>query len=284
MTAVLLLILLSAPLPAEDLFLDSGGVKIHYIDQGEGEPVVLLHGLCGDIEKNWKATGILRSLLRDHRTISIDLRGHGKSSGPRDPMGYGLEMAKDVIRLLDHLKIEKAHLVGFSYGGTVALKLLATWPERLRSVVLAETSWAREGDREFVAFYDNMARSLEEGKGFTAILKSLSAEQEEPMPVEEMEKINKAMAALFDFNALAMLLRGSRELGVAEESLKANKIPCLALYGGKSRPAREGAHSMKKVMKNLETFEIKGGDHFNVLVMPGFVREIKAFLSKNTSS
>lgn len=279
--SISILFLVSGPhLMAKDRFFNSSGVKIRYIDQGEGEPVALLHGLCGDIEQNWKAPGVIKSLSKRFRVIAMDLRGHGKSDRPGDPMGYGLEMAKDLIRLLDHLKIEKSHLVGFSYGGTVALKVMATWPERLLSVVLAETSWAKAGDKEFVDYYDNLARSLEEGKGFSALLRSLSAESETPIPEEELEKINKAMSQMFDFKRLAMLLKGSRELGVAELSLKNNPVPCLVLYGEKSKSAREGAAAMKAAMKKLDMVSIKKGDHFNILLMPDFLKSLKQHLIK----
>src|SRR2546423_10416220 len=122
---VLSCFLLAAPssLRAEDHFFDSNGVKIHYIVEGKGEPVVLIHGFTADIDKNWRtgfAIGpdnqrrgpmIIEALSRNYRVIALDNRGHGKSDKPHDVKQYGNEMVEDVVRLLDHLKIGKAHVV-----------------------------------------------------------------------------------------------------------------------------------------------------------------------------
>lgn len=120
---------------AQELYFDSRGVRIHYVVDGAGEPVVLLHGLGGGIE-TWTATGILQGLAKDHRVIALDLRGHGRSGKPHDPTSYGREMGLDVIRLLDHLRIQKAHVVGYSLGGMLLSQLLTLYPERIATATL----------------------------------------------------------------------------------------------------------------------------------------------------
>src|SRR5262249_5585896 len=100
--------------PLRDKFFVSGGIRIHYVESGHGAPVVLLHGLAGSVERHWLNAGILAGLAADHRVIALDLRGHGKSGKPHDPKAYGKEMSRDVIRLLDHLQIQRADIVGFS--------------------------------------------------------------------------------------------------------------------------------------------------------------------------
>src|ERR1700730_10611853 len=70
---------------AEDKFFDSNGVQIRYVEQGSGDPIVLLHGLSNDIEGAWIRTGVLANLARDHHVIAMNLRGHGKSDKPHDP-------------------------------------------------------------------------------------------------------------------------------------------------------------------------------------------------------
>src|SRR5262245_44062744 len=120
---------------AQDRFLDAGGVRIRYVERGVGAPVVLVHGFTGDIERSWIETGVLPDLARDHRVIALDLRGHGKSDKPYDPRAYE-RIALDVIDLLDHLQIEKVHLVGYSLGGIIAMKLLTTHPGRFYGAVL----------------------------------------------------------------------------------------------------------------------------------------------------
>jgi pimeloyl-ACP methyl ester carboxylesterase len=125
---------------AQDSF-DSGGVKICYTDRGKGEPVVLIHGWMAD-STMWgkgrlgdsKATD---TLAKEFRVITLDSRGHGKSGKPHDPKDYGPEMAEDVVRLLDHLKIDQAHLVGYSMGAILTGHVVANHPERVLSVTFA---------------------------------------------------------------------------------------------------------------------------------------------------
>lgn len=132
---VFALLLWTAAVLAQDRFLDSGGVRIRYVDHGAGTAVVLVHGFTASIEPAWIETGILPSLARDYRVVAFDLRGHGKSGKPHDPRAYD-EMGLDAIRLLDHLGIQKAHIVGYSLGGIIVAKLLTTHHDRFLSAVL----------------------------------------------------------------------------------------------------------------------------------------------------
>lgn len=108
---------------AEPQTLDSKGVKISYFIEGKGTPVVLLHGLYSSAKINWELPGITALLSKDFQVISLDMRGHGASDKPTGADDYGVEMVEDVVRLMDHLKIKKAHIVGYSMGGIVAVKL-----------------------------------------------------------------------------------------------------------------------------------------------------------------
>ena len=100
----------------QDKFFDSNGVRIRYVEQGTGEPVVLIHGFGAKAEA-WVNSKVFQQLRKNYRVIALDCRGHGKSNKPHNPKQYGKEMALDVVRLLDYLKIEKAHIVGGSMGG-----------------------------------------------------------------------------------------------------------------------------------------------------------------------
>ena len=130
---------------AESQFFDAKGVKIHYLVEGTGEPVVLIHGLDSSAHLNWEAPGVMDALAVDHRVIALDLPGYGESDKPNDPSAYGQAWIEDVILLLDHLKIEKAHIVGYSMGGMVALKLFAEHPDRVLSGTLGGMGWLRAG-------------------------------------------------------------------------------------------------------------------------------------------
>src|SRR3954464_1960655 len=103
-------------------FTGNDGVRIHYVERGKGIPVVLLHGIGGSAAI-WRRVPIFDDLARNYRVIAIDLRGHGSSGKPREVSAYGPEMALDVIRLLDHLGIAKAHVIGYSLGANVTSQL-----------------------------------------------------------------------------------------------------------------------------------------------------------------
>jgi pimeloyl-ACP methyl ester carboxylesterase len=87
-----------------DGFFNSGGLRIHYVEAGQGPAVVLIHGYIANADRHWLQTGIFANLA-DHRVIALDCRGHGLSDKPTKPEAYGMEMANDVVRLLDHLGI-----------------------------------------------------------------------------------------------------------------------------------------------------------------------------------
>src|SRR4051812_46125336 len=195
---------LRSGLRAEDRFFDSGGVKIRYVIEGQGEPVLLIHGFTANIEAQWALPGILKALAKDYRVIALDNRGHGKSDKPHDPKQYGREMVEDQVRLLDHLKIEKAHVVGYSMGAMIAAKLVTTHPERVRSVTLGGSGGLREGV-DF-SFFDKMADALDNGKGLGTLIEALTPAGR-PKPTEEQTKaINQMLLTANDAKALAAVV------------------------------------------------------------------------------
>ncbi|HLI66689.1 MAG TPA: alpha/beta fold hydrolase, partial [Caulobacteraceae bacterium] len=112
----------------------SDGVRIHYQEAGAGVPVVLLHGYISCCDASWFADGMAKALATTHRVIGIDARGHGRSEKPHDPAKYpGDAMPADVIAVLDHLGVQKAHFHGYSMGGGIVAHLMARRPERFIS-------------------------------------------------------------------------------------------------------------------------------------------------------
>jgi pimeloyl-ACP methyl ester carboxylesterase len=113
---------------ASGFFTASDGVKIHYLTAGDsGSWVVLIHGYTDSAQRMWFTTGIAPALAKTHRVVAIDNRNHGQSDKPQ-PGGAG--RAQDVIELMDHLKIQKAHIHGYSMGGGMTGQLLALIPDR----------------------------------------------------------------------------------------------------------------------------------------------------------
>ena len=108
---------------------------IHWTQKGEGAPLVLLHGLGGDIGF-WNAE--VEELSNDYRTIAIDLRGSGAT--PATPGGHSMnDLADDIAAMLDDLALDRAHVVGFSMGGCAAQAFALRYPDRVDRLVLAST-------------------------------------------------------------------------------------------------------------------------------------------------
>jgi pimeloyl-ACP methyl ester carboxylesterase len=268
-------------------------VKIHYIVEGKGEPVVLIHGFTADIDKNWR-TGfgvvpeigrqepmIIPALAKNYRVIALDNRGHGKSDKPHDPKQYGNEMAEDVVRLLDHLKIKKAHVVGYSMGAIITAKLLTTHPDRLLSATLGGHGGIRDGSRS--EFYETLANSLEQGKGIQPLIVALTPPGKPKPTAEQIEAINAGILKTNDPKALAAVVRGFPGLTIATEKLKTNEVPALALIG-ELDPLKKGVDALQGDMANLKVVVIPGADHMTAVSSPEFIKGLSEFLARHRST
>jgi pimeloyl-ACP methyl ester carboxylesterase len=263
---------------AEDRYFDSGGVKIHYTVEGQGEPVLLIHGFGSNLHQNWVGPGVAKALATSYRVIALDNRGHGRSEKPHEPEKYGLEMVEDAVRLLDHLGIDKAHVVGYSMGAAIANKLLATHPERVLTVTLGGAAGLREGDS--TRFFDDLGDSLVQGKGIGPLIIALTPPGQ-PRPTEAMLKLIDLNFALFnDTKALGAVMHGMKALAVSDAVLKANATPILALIGDKD-PLKRGVDALEGRLANLETVVVAGANHMDAPARPEFVAGLTQFLAKH---
>jgi pimeloyl-ACP methyl ester carboxylesterase len=114
------------------------GVEIAFLDEGEGEPIVLVHGFASNKEVNWVFPGWVTTLSRaGRRVIALDNRGHGQSTKLYEPGGYhAAVMAEDVRALIDHLGLGRADVMGYSMGARIAAFLALAHPDRVRSAIL----------------------------------------------------------------------------------------------------------------------------------------------------
>ena len=244
----------------DDKFFDSNGVRIRYVDQGAGEPIVLLHGQGNNVDAAWVRTGVLANLATDHRVIAMDLRGHGKSGKPHQPEAYGEEMGLDVLRLLDHLKIQKAHILGYSLGAGVSAKLLVKHSERYLTAILAGSSGGRNWSPELAKAAEDEAKEWEQGPPFRAfILRNASPDR--PAPTEEqMRETSQRMLQTIDPLAMAAFARSRERQAVTNAEIAAVHIPTLALVGG-ADPRLAGVKELKAVMPSLTVVVIEGATH-----------------------
>src|SRR5271168_2870723 len=115
----------------------NGAVEIAYLDEGDGEPILLVHGFASTKNVNWVYPTWVSELKKNgRRVIALDNRGHGDSSKLYDPEQYHIAtMAGDVVALMDQLEIERADIMGYSLGARMTALLAQSQPQRLRSAI-----------------------------------------------------------------------------------------------------------------------------------------------------
>jgi len=280
--AALLLCVFTAA-PAQDRTFDSGGVRIRYVEAGAGTPVVLVHGFTGDLERTWIHTGILAALEREYRVIALDLRGHGRSGKPHAPAAYD-DIAEDVVRLLDHLGIARAHLVGYSLGGIIAAKLVTVHPQRFRSAVLAAASHRRGRGREIERATEAAATELTGGIPYRTLILSTAPSDELPPAEDAIRRVSAELLARNDPLAHAALYRARRALVIADRELAASPVPILAIVG-EHDPARPRVQAMRARCPSVQVVVIDGATHSardtrrGLAWRPEFIAHLRAFLA-----
>lgn len=254
----------------QEQFFDSAGIKIHYSVSGKGEPVILVHGWASNGEQNWAP--VVKELSANYKVVVMDCRGHGKSDKPQAARDYGVEMVEDVVRLMDNLKIKRAHVAGYSMGAMIVLKLLATHPDRVLSAVLAGQGGVRvdilKKDEEPVLKF------LDKGMPVPDALIAAAPPGEKPSKTEQM--LMKLAFANNDSKALAAAMRGFKDLLVTNAQLKKIKIPTLAIYSIES----ETVKPLKDLMPNVEIKAIEGANHTTAPFNPAFIKAVREFIAQ----
>jgi len=228
-------------------FFDSAGVKIHYEEYGSGEPAVLVHGFAASAEANWVTPGCVDSLKPHFRVITLDCRGHGQSDKPHDPAAYGSEMEDDVIRLMDHLGVQRTRLMGYSMGGRISAGLLVRFPERFQAVVLGgfgvgaqmRDPARQKAIAQALLAGDSAAIADETAKGFRAF----------------------AEANHNDLKALAACMSADRE-PIDPAAFARNKVPVELVVGTKDE-AIGSARKLRDMIAGARLVEIEGRHHLN---------------------
>jgi len=259
--AVSLIALMSTAVCAQDKYFDSNGVRIRYLDQGSGQPIVLIHGYTSNVERSWMDTGVFANLVKDYRVIALDCRGHGKSDKPRDPRAYGGEMGQDVVRLLDLLKIARAHIVGYSMGGNITAQLLTTNPDRFITATLGGASGRREAwGAQSEQAAEEEAVELENGIPFRSLILRIAPIDEHKPTDEAIRQRSQAMVAVNDTAALAAFMRGRRAQLVTDAQMAAVQVPTLGIVGS-ADPNLTGMNSLKTIWPGLKVIIIEGATH-----------------------
>lgn len=246
--------------PKHDYFTTSDGVKIHYMTTGSrGSRVVLIHGYTDRAERMFFDTGIAQALAPKHRVVALDNRNHGLSDKP-EPNGTG--RAEDVIELMDHLEISKAHIHGYSMGGAITAQLLAAHPNRFLTV-----SFGGSGIQET-----------------DPALRAKAAAMDKPMP--EPQGVEAAAFKQLRESAASRAKAGAQAPGQATTplaiDLKKVKVPVFAINGEFDTPHAK-TQRMARELKKFQSVIIPGKNHIGAVIppMPLYVELLTAFVNKN---
>lgn len=258
---------------------DAGGVTLHYTDEGTGVPVVLVHGFGVQSDLNWRWAGCVRRLRgAGYRVITLDVRGHGRSGKPHAPEAYGTELCDDVIRLLDHLGIDRAHLAGYSMGGFITLKTADRHPDRLLSATVCAAGWSTL-DTEIRALFDEIVAAMETRRVFDPITHWLEVDKR--APALQCAVVNFFMNRTNDVAAIVNVFRTFEQLAVAEERLAANTVPVLVLVG-EADGIKPIADNLVGRMARHRQVTIPRGNHLTTILHPNFMRSMLAHLGENS--
>ena len=239
--------------PKHDFFTASDGVKIHYMTLGEtGSWVVLVHGYTDTAQRMWFSTGFAEALAPNHRVMALDNRNHGQSDKPA-PNGSG--RAEDVIELMDHLGIEKAHIHGYSMGGGITGRLLASHPERFITAGFGG-SGIREADEKMRAQAAELDPEMPEPQGAEAdAFRNLRARASSRRAASsEGGDGESSRAAAF------------RRRPALDIDLRAVKVPVIAINGEFDRPYSK-TQRMWRELNNFTNVILPGRNHMSAIAV-----------------
>lgn len=247
--------------------------------EGEGEPLVFLHGFTGSISSWYE---IVSKMQNEYRCILIDIIGHGNTESPVQFSRYGLEMvAKDIVSILDRLRIDKTNLLGYSMGGRLALATALLYEERFNRLILESSSPGlrtkveqqarlisdealaakieKEGIRSFIEYW--------EGIPLFSSQKKLSNERKNRLKAQRLQ------------NNVVGLANSLRGMGTGAQTsywamLSRLSIPTLLLCGEKDQKFCEIAEMMKREIVNSQVVKIMNAGHAIHVEQPQFFGKI----------
>jgi len=212
-------------------------VRLHYDETGQGTPVLFVHEFAGD-HRSWEPQ--MRELGKRYRCIAYAARGYTPSDVPADKAAYTYQhVMRDCVAVLDHLKIEQAHIVGLSMGGYTTLQVALNYPNRVRSMVLAGTGSGSE--RAYTELFHQNSQDLAlvfEREGSAAVAKTYgNGPSRVPFAIKDARGFAEfsRMLAEHDAQGSANTSRGFQgarpSLYDFESGIRALKIPALIVVG-----------------------------------------------------
>lgn len=222
------------------------GFHLAYLDEGEGDPVLLIHGFASNIRVNWVSPGWVKTLTdAGYRVIALDNRGHGASSASYDPADYTpAGMAGDAAALLDHLGLPRAHVMGYSMGARVSAFMAIDHPRKVATLVLG-----------------GLGTGMVDGVGdWDPIAEALVAADPASVP-DARGRMFRAFAdqTRSDRRALAACISTSRQLLTEADAARITQ-PTLVAVGTRDDIAGS-AEGLAAMLPDAVAFDIVGRDH-----------------------
>jgi pimeloyl-ACP methyl ester carboxylesterase len=243
----------------------NGAVEIAYLDEGEGDPILLVHGFASSKNVNWVYPAWVSELRKSgRRVVALDNRGHGDSGKLYDPAQYSIAaMAGDVLALMDHLKIARADVMGYSLGARMTAWLGRNEPERLRSAILG-----------------GIGIAMIEGGGPG---ENVAVALEAPSLDDVTDLVGRTFRAFADQTrsdrlALAACLRGSRGLMTRDEAAGID-VPVLIAVGSADEVAGSAAE-LGHLIPGSEVLDIPNRDHMRAVGDKVYKAGVADFLSR----
>ena len=259
-------VLVAAPAAADDpksqFMTASDGVRIHYFELGTtGSPVILIHGYTANAEGKWIKPGIMQALAAKHRVIAIDARGHGRSDKPRDAAKYGPRMAIDVVELMDHLKIQRAHIHGYSMGGSILTQILARHPNRVITAIYGG-SGVQESDPKWQA--------------------QVPKDEEPPAAADPNAPRGENWSSYPGYDRAALDLVQKYPWKPEDRAIDLSKVtvPVLAIVGGYDRP-NQRTHRLKRELGNFRLVVLPRETHGSAHLNPNYTTALVKFIDAN---
>lgn len=243
-----------------------GEVQLYYDVVGSGFPLVLAHEFSGS-SRSWRRQ--VEAFRKRYSVVTYNCRGYPPSSVPRDPALYSQEQsARDLLGLLDHLKIASAYVGGFSMGGAIALSFALDHPERVRALILAGTGSGSTDREQFIREYSPIVARLESAgpravfdEYYTRMATRIQLRRKNPTTWNEFAEEFASLSGL----GLASTLRGVQfkrpTIYSLEARLRGLRIPTLILVGSEDEPALDPSRFMHKVIPNSKLLVFPGTGH-----------------------
>ena len=244
---------------------NSAGVEIAFSDEGEGQPILLIHGFASNARVNWQATGWIKTLLlAGYRVIAMDNRGHGESEKLYDSEKYSASiMADDAGRLLDHLGIAKAAVMGYSMGARISAFLTLQRPDKVSRVI-------------FAGLAERMVLGVGGSEEIHAGLKAQSW-RDVTDPTGRAFRLF-AETTKSDLNALAACIRSSR-VKIKAEALMSIKCPVLVI-AGELDDISGPVQPLVDMIPNARGVVLPERNHMNAVGDSGYKKAVLAFLAE----